>query len=408
MTSPNEPTQKVVATLGDRDPTVGGDSVSIETVISPRGLTIVAAMVDGKRHEITLDLSHGVLNASISCSDMGPGSSEGATQLTPLVSVMFGPDRVAAVLRDAAGQSVGGVVQPYAQERTEGLALLAHNEGVSINEMVASIAGEFAEAVERHRADARTYEIRAYATRADYDNDQHIVVASGLEDRSNALHEANRYVGNHEIVVLLSSDGEDCEDTVILAGPGVARPRKRIAPPGATIDGVPLIDVRAALERTRVADALVSPGAYRNPPADTGRRALTQWELRLCEFLCEIQDLHYSVRRQDRQPTDGDYAAIIQMNAQMQHDMRLLPEPENAHLLLWHRATDLSYKISAYDNLLNGQPPTVGDYNALIGMAWKNMQDLATGADRSPLRSSQPKAPVVKSRHVAAPTMSPQ
>lgn len=196
----------VTTTLNDWDDPFGqrGAGIKVHTEIESTNAALTFTMPDGKRHQVYIESNQGVLVVRVHASDSHNDASRGVIRDQASMHVHFGPTTALLDICDQQSNNLATIDMDYetgVTQRCAGKPLTVHEEVDIIN--------SFKQNATKIREDIPTYEIRAYKTQTDYDNLNFEELGRGLLHRDEAIHEANSFLGNYEIIMVIASRGDD-------------------------------------------------------------------------------------------------------------------------------------------------------------------------------------------------------
>ncbi len=216
----------VTTTLNDWDDPSGlrGVGIKVHTEIEANNAALTFTMPDGKRHQIYVESDRGVLVVRVHASDSHNDASHGVIQDQASMHAHFGPATALFDICDQQSNNLATIDMDYKTGVTQRCA----RSPLTVHEEVA-VLDSFKENATKIREEVPTYEIRAYKTQTDYDNLAFEVIGRGLVHRDETLHEANKLIGNYEIVTIIPSQGDDVvELRAPTATPAADAPMRRM------------------------------------------------------------------------------------------------------------------------------------------------------------------------------------
>jgi hypothetical protein len=216
----------VTTTLNDWDDPSGerGAGIKIHTEIEVNNATLTFTMPDGKRHQIYVESDQGVLAVRAHASATNIDDAHDGIRDQATVIAHFGPNTAFINICDQESHNLVTVDMDYKTGVTQ------HCARAPLTMMESrAVLDSFKEKATKIRENIPTYEIRAYKTQADYDNLAFEVIGRGLVHRDETLHEANKLIGNYEIVTVIASQGDDVvELRTPAATPAADAPMRRL------------------------------------------------------------------------------------------------------------------------------------------------------------------------------------
>jgi hypothetical protein len=196
----------VSTTLNDWDDPSGerGVGIKIHTEIEVNNATLTFTMPDGKRHQIYVESDQGVLAVRVHASATNIDDAHDEIQDQATVLAHFGPNTALINICDQESHNLVTMDMDYKTGVTQ------HCARAPLTMMESrAVLDSFKDNAIKIREEIPTYEIRAYKTQTDYDNRVFTVTGRGLVGRDEVLHEANKLIGNYDIVNVIASQGDD-------------------------------------------------------------------------------------------------------------------------------------------------------------------------------------------------------